>query len=112
MTEPTQRQVDSELKDSIDLFQRADVGKVTSLSPIVPKQILLVFDGSQQDRAVLSLGRQIREQTNADVTYTFVASSAEQQLSAETLADVHALPAKEVTATGDENYERILAETL
>jgi len=109
MTEPTQRQVDSELEDSMDLFQRADVGTVSALSPIVPERLLMVFDGSQQDSAVMSLGDQIREQTNCRVDYMFLPPSDDTQPATEIGERLRALAAEEVSSPGDENYERILA---
>jgi hypothetical protein len=68
MSEP-QRQVDADLANSMDLFQRADVGDVTAIEPVRPSQLLIALDGSAQDIAAVQLGKQLRERFQCRVAH-------------------------------------------
>lgn len=83
MPEPTQKQVDSDLANSMDLFQRADVGKAHKLDPLKPESVLLVLDGSQQDPAVISLGRQLRENCGCRLAHLFIPPDGQTAVSAD-----------------------------
>lgn len=113
MPEPTQKQVDSGLEDSMDLFQRADVGQVHSLDPLRPQRVLLALDGSLQDPAVVSLGRQLQENCGCKIVYWHVARDGQAALSEDVsrrLSEIKAVAVVENDLPDDAaDYDRILA---
>lgn len=81
MNEPTQGQVDSDLQQSMDLFQRADVGVTQSVPLKKPGHVLLVLDGSTQDAAAVSLAIRMKTHLACELTWAFVATAVSSTLS-------------------------------
>lgn len=67
MVEPTKREVDRSLEDSMNLFRRAKVGKVAPVEPQHPEKILLVLDGSSQDPLGIALARNLHRRLECEV---------------------------------------------
>jgi hypothetical protein len=61
MVEPTRRNMDRAVEESMDLFSRARVGAVTPVEPIRPERVLLALDGSSQDAFGIAIAGQFRE---------------------------------------------------
>ena len=61
MVEPTRRNMDRAVEESMDLFSRARVGAVTPVEPIRPERVLLALDGSSQDTFGIAIASQFRE---------------------------------------------------
>lgn len=59
MFEPTEQEVDDDLRKSIQMFQRSKVGEVPSIEPLRPTKLLLALDGSSQDETGIRLARQL-----------------------------------------------------
>lgn len=106
MPDPTQRHVDSELSDSMDLFERADVGAGMEISPCRPKKVLVATDGSTQDHALTLFANQLRGRLSCEVGY--LAVGAGPSTSGVQHAEEDAVLV-EVDASIEEDYERILA---
>lgn len=60
MFEPTEHEVDHDVRESMALFERAQVGEVAPIEPRSPGRILVVLDGSQQDKLSLSLASRLQ----------------------------------------------------
>lgn len=69
MPDPTRRHVDDELNDSMDLFERADVGAGIEIARPRPKKILVAMDGSAQDRAVALFAKQLEDRLSCEIGY-------------------------------------------
>ena len=68
MVEPTRRDLDRAVEESMDLFNRARVGSVAPIDPLEPKTVLLAVDGSQQDAFGIDVARQFRERLGCELT--------------------------------------------
>jgi hypothetical protein len=67
MAEPTRRDVDQVLEESMQLFDRARVSVVAPVAPQRPTRILLALDGSLQDRLSFAIARQFRARFSCSV---------------------------------------------
>lgn len=101
MTQPTQRQVDADLKRSMDMFTRAKVGDVGALDGACPTRVLVAFDGSTQDLATAMLTRQMAERIRCKVGFLFISDGSEKQLSPEVATELTSISATEVSLPAD-----------
>lgn len=110
MTDPSQRQIDSDIDKSIDLFQRADVGIAKIVMGRSPKRILLVLDGSSQDDAVIHLAKQLHRRLECELAF-HPATSDDFQIDEKNFAVLESLRAKhvEIPQVFENDYDRILA---
>ena len=83
MNEPTQRQVDSDLQKSMDLFERADVGITQAIPLKRPGHVLLVLDGSTQDSAAVSLATRMKVRLNCELTWAFIPTAGSSTLASD-----------------------------
>ena len=68
MFEPFERDVERDVEQSMELFERAQVGEVAAIEPRQPTRVLLVVDGSSQDPLSLNFARYFREQFQAELS--------------------------------------------
>jgi hypothetical protein len=61
LVEPSQRQVDESVEESMDLFERAKVGTVPPVEPQRPHELLLVLDGSGQDGLAVAIAQNLHQ---------------------------------------------------
>lgn len=106
MFEPTEREVDQDVHDSMALFERAQVGEVAPISPRQPHRILLVLDGSTQDDLSIELCRRLKTRFDSALDVL----DARESVSVNELAEeaARSLGATAVAKSDDESYEQIL----
>lgn len=109
MTDRSHRDVDSQLEESMDLFQRADVGQVEALTPATPSRVLMAFDGSGQDQAVLSLAKQIHERCGSELAFCLASETAGEDRTGELREGGAQAGAVESNCEGETAYDRILS---
>lgn len=68
MFEPFQRDVDRDVEKSMRLFERAHVGEIAPVEPRTPSRVLLVLDGSTQDRLSLRFAQHFQQHCRAAVS--------------------------------------------
>lgn len=106
MPDPTQRHVDNELSESMDLFERADAGAPIEISRIRPKKVLVATDGSTQDHALLLFARQLQARLSCEIGY--LATDHESSTNAEQRVKMDATLV-DVDASLEHDYDQILA---
>ena len=67
MYEPTQREVDRNIEQSMAMFKRAQVGEVPALDPRKPKRVLLALDGSAQDELGVGIVAKLQARLSCEV---------------------------------------------
>ncbi len=67
MVEPTRRDLDRAVENSMDMFSRARVGAVAAVVPRRPKSVLLAVDGSSQDAFGAAIAGQFRQRFGCQV---------------------------------------------
>lgn len=67
MYEPSQRDVDRNLEQSMAMFKRAQVGEVPALEPHKPQRVLLALDGSAQDELGAGVVAKLQERLGCEV---------------------------------------------
>ena len=94
MVEPSQREVDRALESSMQMFERVQVGEVSSLEPLEPKRLLLALDGSTQDATSTGLAAALRARFAAEVSILAACENHQQvaQDARQTLADATIVP--------------------
>lgn len=97
MNEPTQSQVDSDLQNSMDLFERADVGVTHAVPLKKPSHLLVVLDGSTQDAAAVSLATKLKARLTCDLTWAFVPTADSSTLCSDHRQLLESVGAKEAT---------------
>lgn len=106
MFEPTEHEVDDDLRKSIQMFQRSKVGEVPAIEPLRPKKLLLALDGSSQDETSIELARQLcqRFEPSLDVV------DAREQIGENSLAEKTAavLDARALAKPAGESFDQIL----
>jgi hypothetical protein len=109
MVEPTKRQVDQSVEDSMDLFERAKVGRVAAIFPRRPAKALLVLDGSTQDESSIAMARDLHERC-ATALAVLDARETEQidNLAVEVAKSLGAEPLAKLAGS---SYDQILAAT-
>ena len=88
MTDPTQSRVDDDINRSMDLFERADVGRAIEVDPLRPRRILAAMDGSTQDEALTLLARQLHDRLECE--FAVLAASEIAAANARQLVDLGA----------------------
>ncbi|TWT78171.1 hypothetical protein Pla123a_09610 [Posidoniimonas polymericola] len=106
MPDPTQRHVDHQLSDSMDLFERADVGPTTEVPQRRPQKILIAPDGTTQDHALTLFAKQLRDRLSCEVgcLTAFGGSPASPDQTVELGATAVA-----ADASLEEDYDQVLA---
>lgn len=97
MNEPTQKQVDSDLQNSMDLFERADVGVTHSVPLNPPSHVLVVLDGSTQDTAAVRLATKLKARLSCELTWAFVPTADSSTLSSDHRQLLDSAEAKEAS---------------
>lgn len=106
MPDPTRRHVDNELSDSMDLFERADIGAAIEISQRRPKKVLVATDGSTQDHALTMFAKQLQGRLSCEIGY--LATDGESSVSAEQRVEADATRV-DVDASIEHDYDQILA---
>ncbi|QDU89294.1 hypothetical protein Pla175_26830 [Pirellulimonas nuda] len=106
MPDPTQRHVDNELSDSMDLFERADVGAAVELRQLRPRKVLVATDGSAQDHALRSFAKQLQDRLACQLYW--LAAGGQPPTGAEQTGDWVATPV-DVDAAIEHDYDQILS---
>jgi hypothetical protein len=107
MVEPTRRNVDRAVEESMDLFNRARVGEVAPVEPRRPAVVLLALDGSSQDPLGIAIAGQLRERFGCAVAVVDARENVvSNQLSVE-VAD--SLGGVAEPKTPGDGFEQILA---
>lgn len=116
MTDPTQRQVDSDIHQSMEMFKRADVGEIVEIDPRSPGRVLLTLDGSSQDIAASLLAKQFSQRLGCKVFYCFIPVTDDQELSADVSQSLTEIKAEAISVDSSldpqhdaANYDLILA---
>lgn len=105
MPDPTQRRVDHELSDSMDLFERADIGSAIDISPKQPRRVLVATDGSTQDHALALFAKQLQGRLAIQLGYFCGEGGCTAEV--EQLKEVGGAPVT-VDAAIENDYDRIL----
>lgn len=108
MTDPTRRQVDADIENSMHLFKRADVGAVASIQPARPKRVLVALDGSSQDFATALLAKQLTVRLATQTAYIFIPATEETRISDDALEELKTISATPLTETAESNYDQLL----
>jgi hypothetical protein len=93
----------------MDLFQRADVGKVEALPPSRPRRLLLALDGSTQEFASASLAQQLQQRLNCEVGYLSADIPLDQTVDASVAGILTRMGGTHLTVPAGANYDQILA---
>lgn len=112
MNEPTQSQVDSDLQNSMNLFERSDVGVARTVPLKRPGHILLVLDGSTQDEAAVALATKLKSRLSCQLTWAFVPASDKSALGSnhrERLESVEAAESSTNVSKENDTANQILA---
>ncbi|QEG34874.1 hypothetical protein [Bythopirellula goksoeyrii] len=109
MFEPTQREVDNTLEQSMAMFQRAEVGEVPALEPRKPGRILLVLDGFAQDELGIGIVDRLRQRLGCQVAILDLgtAKSTSKHISIPDWSEQ--LDPDSISPDQPEPYEKILA---
>lgn len=108
MYEPTEREVDQDVHKSIEMFERAMVPSVVSVTPQAPQRLLVALDGSSQDEMSLLVAERLIGRFGCAVAVldarewsedNALAKSAAQRLDGTALA----------RSDGDDAYDQILS---
>ncbi|MCO6044686.1 hypothetical protein NG895_12280 [Aeoliella sp. ICT_H6.2] len=106
MPDPTQRHVDNELSDSMDLFERADVGATIEISQQRPRKVLVATDGSSQDHALTLFAKQLQSRLACEMGYLAIGGEASASAGQHVEANATIV---DVDASIEEDYDQILA---
>ena len=107
MVEPTRRNLDRAIEESINLFGRAKMGTVTAVDPRRPKTVLLALDGSSQDPFSIAIARQFHKRFGCEVA---VVDAREGDGPNDLAARVaQSLGRRAEPKTSADSYEQILA---
>lgn len=106
MFEPTEREVDRGVQESMEMFEKAQVGEVSAIEPQRPQRVLLALDGSSQDELSVSMAAALRRRFACslhvmDAREDFASNQWAEEIAQRIEADVLA------KASGD-SYEQIL----
>ena len=106
MFEPTEHEVDDDLRKSMLMFQRSKVGAVPLIEPLRPKKLLLVLDGSSQDETSIGLARQLRQRFECSLDVI----DAREQVGEKPLAArvAESLNASAVANSAGDSFDQIL----
>lgn len=110
MTDSSRKSVDSFIEQSMDLFERADVGAVRPFDLKKPERLLAALDGSAQDHATVLMAKQLHDRLGCAVAF-HPAPTDEFRIESDTFDVLQSIGAAHVdVAPGIEtNYDRILA---
>jgi hypothetical protein len=61
MYDPTERNVEQDVKKFVDMFERAQVGEIAPIQSRSPKHVLLVLDNTSQDELSIGIGRHLKK---------------------------------------------------
>ncbi len=107
MFEPTEREVDSVVRRSMEMFERAKVGEVAPVDPRVPQKVLVVLDGSSQDPMSISLADAFRRRFACGLALLDGREGVhDNDLAREAAESLQAQPLDKLEG---ESYEQILA---
>jgi len=87
MAEPTRRNLDRAVEESMDLFKRARVGEVAPVEPRRPDNVLLALDGTSQDATGIAVAADCRERFRSAVTVVDAREDVESNELAVRVAD-------------------------
>lgn len=104
--DPTQQDVNREIEQSMDLFQRAKVGDVEPIARRQPARLLLVVDGSGQDATAIAIASRWKRRFDCPA---WVLDAREQPAGNE-LAEAAAeqLPAEPLERRRGDSFQQIL----
>ena len=104
---PSESTVGQNIDRGMDLFRRAHVGDAAAVAGTTPRRVLLVLDGSGQDKCSVPLAAHLKARFGCEL---FVADARETDPAAEKCEAVAAdLAARPLARTPGESFEQILA---
>jgi hypothetical protein len=107
MVEPTRRNLDRAVEESMDLFSRARVGSVAAVEPRRPEKVLLALDGSSQDSFGIAIAGQLGERFGCELA---VVDAREGDVPDDLAPQVaQSLGGQAEPKTSDDNFAQILA---
>ncbi len=106
MFEPTEFEVDDDIRRSMDLFERAKVGEVAPVEPRRPTRLLLVLDASAQDATSVAVAEGLQRRFGCPVA---VMDGREAVESNELVESVHlGTDVQRVPKLRGDSYEQVL----
>jgi hypothetical protein len=109
VVEPSKRQVDESVEESMDLFERAKVGTVAPVEPRRPQELLLVLDGSSQDGLAVAIARNLHQRLGPAVQVLDARETDSPDDLAERIAE--SLGAAALAKPAGTSFEQILDAT-
>ena len=107
MTDSDSSDLGREVDASMRLFQKSQTGDAPGLVPIKPARVMLVLDGSEQDRTSIDAAATLREQFNVETLVLDGRDHAEGDLTGPV---IEAVSGSRPVERGDgDSYEAILA---
>lgn len=107
MFEPTEHEVDEDLRRSIDMFERSKVGKVATVEPRRPSRLLLVLDASLQDETSIGLAKGLGKRFRCPLEVIDAREHIGDNSLAERIAG--SLDAHPIEKQSGDSYEQILS---
>ncbi|MBW3542230.1 MAG: universal stress protein [Planctomycetes bacterium] len=106
MFEPPQRSVDHDVEASMRLFERAHVGEAAALEPRRPRKVLVVLDGSAQDRFSIAVAGALRDRFGCELAVL----DARERIGGNDLAEQTAdgLKARALAKPAGDSFQQIL----
>ena len=108
MFEQSQRQVDSDLQRSMNLFERSEVGQVTPIEPKRPTKILLALDSSTQDPTALNFASELKTQLNSELQAILFPPFPKSTPNEKSLSALQELGVEPLPLDERENFEQLL----
>ena len=107
MSDSEPNEVDRGVDESMRMFEKSKVGDAPALQPIKPARVLLVLDGSSQDKASVAAAGFLRQTFNVETLVLDARQSADGDV---TTAVIEAVSGARPIQRGEgESYEMILA---
>jgi len=107
MAEPTRKNLDRAVEESMDFFSRARVGAVSAIEPRRPSTLLVAVDGSEQDAFAMAITARFGERFGCQIV---VVDGRETESSNDLAAEAaSSLGGQAIAKSAGENFEQILA---
>lgn len=106
MFEPTEHEVDDDIRRSMEMFERSKIGPVAAIEPCRPTKILLALDASPQDETSMALAQGLCRRFNCPLDVV----DAREQMQDNSLAErvAGSLDGRALAKPTGESYEQIL----
>ncbi|OYP35976.1 hypothetical protein [Rhodopirellula sp. MGV] len=107
MTDSQQDDIGREVDAAMRMFEKSKVGEAAAITPIRPSRVLLVLDGSPQDKTGIESAVYLREQFNTETLILDARVSIDADLASQAVE--HLTGSRSISAQGEESYDKILA---